>query len=86
MSASFAGRKTQIVSMIQAKWDPGKGFIVVPCGSKIKILIIQVQSMSLSQAGFFMLPPRIWTSLEGGLLNSFGMEGKSVVMLTEAAK
>ena len=33
-----------------------------------------------------MLPPRIWTSLEGGLLNSFGMEGKSVVMLTEAAK
>ena len=38
------------------------------------------------QAGFFMLPPRIWTSLEGGLLNSFGMEGKSVVMLTEAAK
>ena len=42
--------------------------------------------MSLSQAGFFMLPPRIWTSLEGGLLNSFGMEGKSVVMLTEAAK
>ena len=25
VSASFAGRKTQLVTMIQAKWDPGKG-------------------------------------------------------------
>ena len=38
------------------------------------------------QAGFFLLPPRIWKSLEGGLLSSFGKEGKSVIMLTEAAK
>jgi hypothetical protein len=45
-----------------------------------------VTFMQLFQAGMFMLPPRIWKSLEGGLLESFGMEGKSVVMLTEEAK
>lgn len=39
-----------------------------------------------SQAGLFMLPSRIWNSLEGGLIASFGMEGKSVVMLTEEAR
>ena len=33
-----------------------------------------------------MLPPRIWKNLEGGLIESFGMEGKSVVMLTDEAK
>ena len=33
-----------------------------------------------------MLPPRVWRSLEGGLIESFGMEGKSVVMLTDEAK
>ena len=38
------------------------------------------------QAGLFMLPIRIWRSLEGGLIESFGSEGKSVVMLTEEAK
>ncbi len=40
----------------------------------------------IRKAGMFMLPPRIWSSLEGGLMQSFGMEGKSVVMLTEEAK
>ena len=38
------------------------------------------------QAGLFMLPPRVWKNLEGGLIESFGMEGKSVVMLTDEAK
>ncbi len=29
-----------------------------------------------------MLPPRIWKNMEGGLIESFGMEGKSVVMVS----
>lgn len=33
-----------------------------------------------------MIPPKIWKTLEGGLIESFGMEGKSVVMLTDEAK
>ena len=45
-----------------------------------------VTFMQLFQAGLFMLPARIWNSLEGGLISSFGMEGKSVVMLTEEAR
>ncbi len=45
-----------------------------------------VTFMMLIQAGLFMLPPRIWKSMEGGLIESFGMEGKSVVMLTDEAK
>lgn len=42
--------------------------------------------MMLLQAGLFMLPPRVWKSLEGGLIESFGLEGRSVVMLTAEAK
>ncbi len=45
-----------------------------------------VMFVQLFQAGMFMLPPRIWNSLEGGLIASFGIEGKSVVMLTEEAR
>lgn len=45
-----------------------------------------VTFMQLFQAGLFMLPSRVWKWCEGGLLESFGMEGKSVVMLTEEAR
>eukprot|EP00095_Tigriopus_kingsejongensis_P001485 snap_masked-scaffold124_size330879-processed-gene-1.6 protein:Tk01485 transcript:snap_masked-scaffold124_size330879-processed-gene-1.6-mRNA-1 annotation:"innexin inx2" len=45
-----------------------------------------VTFMQLFQAGLFMVPIRIWKSFEGGLIASFGTEGKSVVMLTEEAK
>ena len=40
----------------------------------------------LIQAGMFILPYKLWKILEGGLMESFGTEGKSVVMLTEDAK
>ena len=35
-----------------------------------------VTFMQLFQAGLFMLPTRIWKSMEGGLLESFGTEGE----------
>jgi hypothetical protein len=45
-----------------------------------------VMFVQLFQAGIFMMPPRMWIWLEGGLVASFGIEGKSVVMLTEEAR
>ncbi len=35
------------------------------------------------QAGTFMLPYKIWKSLEGGLLEEFGTEAQGSVMLNE---
>lgn len=35
------------------------------------------------QAGTFMLPYKIWKALEGGLLEEFGMDAKSAIMLRE---
>jgi len=38
------------------------------------------------QAAIFYLPYKIWKSLEGGLLESFGTDGKTPVMISENAK
>lgn len=38
------------------------------------------------QAAIFYLPFKLWTLLEGGLVSSFGTDGKSPVMLSEDAK
>lgn len=35
------------------------------------------------QAGTFMLPYKIWRALEGGLLEEFGLDAKSAIMLKE---
>ena len=35
------------------------------------------------QAGTFMLPYRIWRALEGGLIEEFGSEAKTKVILEE---
>jgi chloramphenicol O-acetyltransferase len=35
------------------------------------------------QAGTFMLPYRIWSSFEGGLMEEFGSEAKTAIMLSE---
>ena len=35
------------------------------------------------QAGTFMLPKKIWTALEGGLMEEFGQDAKSKVILTD---
>jgi len=38
------------------------------------------------QAAIFYIPYKIWATLEGGLLSSFGTEGKTPVILSEDAK
>ena len=35
------------------------------------------------QAGTFMLPKKIWTALEGGLMEEFGLDAKNKVILTD---
>ena len=45
-----------------------------------------VTFMFCIQAALFYLPYRIWTALEGGVLASFGTEGKTPVMISEDAK
>ncbi len=40
----------------------------------------------LLQAGFFYLPYKIWKALEGGLIESFGKDAKSAVILTKETK
>jgi len=44
-----------------------------------------VTFMFAIQAAIFFLPYKIWTALEGGLLASFGTDGKTPVMVTEDA-
>ena len=41
---------------------------------------------NFQQAAIFFLPYKIWSSLEGGLLSSFGTDGKTPIMISEAAK
>ena len=38
------------------------------------------------QAAIFFLPYKVWASLEGGLIASFGVDGKSPIMISEEAK
>jgi len=38
------------------------------------------------QAAFFYLPYKVWHSLEGGLIASFGTDGKTPVIISEDAK
>lgn len=40
----------------------------------------------LFQAGCFILPYKVWRLTEGGLMEAFGTEGKSAVMLSEESK
>ena len=40
----------------------------------------------LIQAGLFIFPYKLWKILEGGLMESFGTDGKSAIMLSEEAK
>ena len=35
------------------------------------------------QAGTFMLPRKIWTAMEGGLIEEFGTEAKTSVILND---
>ena len=35
------------------------------------------------QAGTFMLPYRLWRALEGGLMEEFGTEAKTAIILDE---
>ena len=45
-----------------------------------------VTFMLLFQAGCFILPHKIWKIMEGGLIESFGTEGKQMILLSEDAK
>ena len=45
-----------------------------------------VTFMFAIQAAIFFLPYKVWASLEGGLIASFGVDGKSPVMISEEAK
>ena len=42
-----------------------------------------VTIVMMVQAGTFMLPKKIWTALEGGLLEEFGTDAKSPVIMSE---
>ena len=42
-----------------------------------------VTFVMLVQAGTFMLPYKIWTGLEGGLIAEFGLDAKSGILLKE---
>ena len=42
-----------------------------------------VTFVMMIQAGTFMLPKKIWTALEGGLMEEFGQDAKSKVILTD---
>jgi len=45
-----------------------------------------VTFMFCIQAALFYLPYRVWCALEGGVLSSFGTDGKTPVMISEDAK
>ncbi|XP_040572045.1 innexin inx2 [Lepeophtheirus salmonis] len=45
-----------------------------------------VTFMMLFQAGITLLPYKIWCCLEGGLISSFGTDGKSMMMISEEEK
>jgi len=45
-----------------------------------------VTFMFAIQAALFFLPYKIWCALEGGLIESFGTEGKTPIMISEDAK
>ncbi|QQP58449.1 Innexin [Caligus rogercresseyi] len=45
-----------------------------------------VTFMMLFQAGITLFPFRIWSHLEGGLISSFGSDGRSVILLGEDEK
>jgi len=45
-----------------------------------------VTFMFCIQAALFYVPYKIWSALEGGVLSSFGTDGKTPVMLSEDAK
>ena len=42
-----------------------------------------VTFMQIFQAGMFLLPYKIWSWCEGGLLESFGQDAKSAIILKE---
>eukprot|EP00095_Tigriopus_kingsejongensis_P003530 maker-scaffold106_size358372-snap-gene-0.15 protein:Tk03530 transcript:maker-scaffold106_size358372-snap-gene-0.15-mRNA-1 annotation:"innexin inx2" len=42
--------------------------------------------MQVFQAGMFLFPYKLWCHFEGGLIESFGKDGKSAIMLTADAK
>ena len=44
-----------------------------------------VTFMFCIQAALFYLPYRIWSALEGGVLASFGTDGKTPVMIREVS-
>ena len=43
-----------------------------------------VTFMMMFQAGLALLPFKIWSMFEGGLMESFGLEGKTKIMVSEA--
>ncbi len=45
-----------------------------------------VTFMQIFQAGMFLLPYKIWSWSEGGLMSSFGKDAKSAVILREDDK
>jgi len=45
-----------------------------------------VTFMFAIQAAIFFLPYKVWSALEGGLIASFGSDGKSPIMISEDAK
>jgi len=40
----------------------------------------------LFQAGLFILPGKLWKIMEGGMIESFGTEGKAMILLSEDAR
>lgn len=40
----------------------------------------------LIQAGFFIFPYKLWKILEGGMMEQFGTDGKSAILLSEESK
>ena len=45
-----------------------------------------VTFMFAIQAAIFFFPYKLWKSLEGGLIESFGTDGKTPIMISEEAK
>ena len=40
----------------------------------------------LFTAGLFILPGKLWKIMEGGMIESFGTEGKAMILLSEDAR
>ena len=56
--------------------------------ASVKFFFIRIIKIRfwLFTAGLFILPGKLWKIMEGGMIESFGTEGKAMILLSEDAR